>query len=208
MTEIIDRKPDGKKRGMTTPQIILSLVLLLVGGGILYLITHSPNARNDMVVVNVAGIDIVPGETKISDFLDAGFELSQNQAGDILDETQNMEKDTYVPLILLTKDRNYYGTVSLGNDTGKDAPLSKAIILSVSVYGSDTNAENAAADNIAMKDLTEEALTDKYGPAQTREEAEYIGGTNLEWENKGYYFSANIGDDGKVHMLHSSYGHY
>lgn len=44
MVEIIDRKPEGKKRGMTTPQIILSLVLLLVGGGIIYLITHNPNA--------------------------------------------------------------------------------------------------------------------------------------------------------------------
>lgn len=44
MVKIIDRKPDGKKRGMTTPQIILSLVLLLVGGGIIYLITHSADA--------------------------------------------------------------------------------------------------------------------------------------------------------------------
>lgn len=208
MPEIIDRKPEGKKSGMTTPQMILSVVIFVVACVVIYMITHNPNEKKDMVVINVGGIDIIPGETKVADFLEDGFELAQDMKGSTIDETQKMKKDSYVSLIFLIKDQKEYGTISVGNDTGKEAPISQGTILSIRVGDSDEDGENVTADKIAMKDLSEEALIEAYGQPDSSEEAEYIGGTDLEWENKGYYFTANIGEDGKVQMLHSAYGHY
>lgn len=206
MTEIIDKAPEKKK--MSKLQIILLTVLFVVATGVLYVINHNPNAKKDMVVINIGGIDILSGETKIADFLDAGFELGLNYAENIIDVTQTMEKDSYVPQIVLTKDQKPYGYLSLGNDTGKEAPISESIILSVSIYDSDENAAAATADETAMKDITEEGLIEAYGEPDSREEDTEQGGTTLKWENKGYYFSVNIAENGTVHNLSCSQGHY
>lgn len=208
MTEIIDRKPTGSKDSMTGRQIILFTVIFLAASGIVYMITHNPNAKKDMVVVNVCGIDIITGETKVSDFLDAGFELAVNYPENIIDETQKMEKNSYVPLIVLSKDQKSYGTITLGNDSGKEALISEGVILKFSVHNSDENAADVTVDKLAMKNMTEDGLIKAYGEADTREKNTNIGGTDLEWENKGYYFTANIGEDGKVHMLRCAAGHY
>lgn len=208
MTEIIDRSPLKGKRRMTRGQMILSTVIFLAGCGIIYMITHNPNAKKDMVVVNVGGIDIVPGKTKAADFLEAGFELAQNQPENIIDETQKIDKDSYVPLIVLSKNQKKYGTITVGNDSGRAASLSEGIILNISVNDMDENAADVTADKTAIKDMTEENLIKAYGEPDTREEDPYIGGTDLEWEKKGYYFTANIGEDGKVQFIRSVYGHY
>lgn len=206
MVEIIDRAPEGRK--MSKPQIILLTVLFLAVFGVIYVMNHNPNAKKDMVVINVGGIDILPGETKITEFLEAGFDLGLNQPKNILDESEKMEKNSYIPLIVLSKGGKSYGTMSLGNATGKEAPLSDSIILKFSVYTSDENSAEVTADGIAMKELTKESLIEAYGEADDSEENTYIGGTDFDWENKGYYFSVNIGEDGKVHSLSSSQKHY
>lgn len=208
MTEIIDRKPENKKKGMTKLQTFLAVIAFIAVFGFIYIINHNPNAKKDMVVINVGGIDIIPGETKIADFLEAGFELGLNYKENIIDETQPMEKDSYVPLIVLTKDQKSYGTIAIGNDSGKEAPISKGIILSIAVYDSNENADNVTADQVAIKNMTEEGLIEAYGEPDSREEDTDMGGSKLEWENKGYYFTVNIGEDQKIQRIDCSQGHY
>lgn len=207
MTEIIDRKPEGKKN-MSGKQAIIALIIFLAVGGVVYVINHNPNAKKDMVVMNVGGIEIIPGKTAVSEFLDAGYGLALYYVENTLDENEILEKESYVSMVALTKDGKKYASISVGNDTGKDAPLSQGIILSVEVADIDESASAATADRVAMKDLTEEKLLEMYGEPDTHEADTNRGGNKLEWENKGYYFTVNIGDDGKVSMISSAEGHY
>lgn len=207
MTEIIDRKPEGKKN-MTGKQAIIALIIFLAVGGVVYVINHNPNAKKDMVVMNVGGIEIIPGKTAVSEFLDAGYGLALYYAENTLDENEILEKESYVSMVALTKDGKSYASISVGNDTGKDAPLSQGIILSVAVTDIEESASAVTADRVAMKDLTEEKLFEMYGEPDTREADTNYGGTKLEWENKGYYFTVNISDDGKVARISSAEGHY
>lgn len=201
-----ENTPEGKKAKKV--RMYLKIAAAVIFFSAIYVITHNPNARKDMVTLSVQGIEIVPGDTKVQEILEGGFQLAEQQVQNIIDPEVEAEANSYYTLIQIVKDNKSYGTLTIANDSSLAQALPKCTVLNISVYDSDESAEEVTADGVAMGELTYEDLVSKYGEPATSEENIYIGGTNMEWENKGYYFRANVGEDGKIHHIESSYGRH
>lgn len=199
-----ENTPEGKKaKRMRT---YLGIAAAIVFFSVLYVINHNPNAKKDMVVVTMQGIEIIPGKTEVSELLDNGFQLAEQQVGNIIDPEAEAEAKSYYPLIFIVKDNKAYGTITIANDASTAKAIPKCTILKIGIDYLDEGSDTAAADGTVMSELTYEDLVSKYGEPVKSEESEYVGGLNVEWENKGYHFIVNVGEDEKIHSVQSSYG--
>lgn len=198
--------PEGKKAKKV--RTCLGIVAAVIFFSVVYVINHNPNAPKDMVAVNVQGVEIVPGETKVQEILESGLQIADQQVFNIIDPEVEAEANSYYTLIQLVKDKKKYGTITIANDSNTPQVVSKCTVLNIAVYDTDEGAEEVTVDGAAMNALTYDGLVSKYGEPAESEPGEYIGGTEVKWENKGYYFSVNVGDDGKLQHVQSSYGRH
>lgn len=214
MAEIIDREkqrqekentPEGKRAKRI--RMCLGIAAAAIFFSVVYVINHNLNARKDMVTVNVQGIEIMPGKTKVQELLEGGFQIADQQVQNIIDPEVEAEANSYYTLIQLVKDKKEYGTITIANDSNLAQAVYKCTVLKIMVYKSDEGADEVMVDGIAMNELTYEDLVEKYGEPLTSEENTYIGGTEMEWEKNEYYFSVNVGEDEKIQSVKSSYGY-
>lgn len=211
--EVIDKEKERKEKESTPEgkrakkiRICLEAAALIIFFGVVYVINHNPNAKKDMVTVTVQGVEIVPGETKVQEILEAGFSLAEQQIAYIIDPETMAEPNSYYTLIILVKDEKKYGTVTIANDSNTAKEIPECTVLKISVYETDEGSEQVMVDGIAMGELTYEQLVDSYGEPASNEETTYIEGTEVNWENKEYYFSVDIDKDGKIQHVQSSHG--
>lgn len=198
--------PEGKKAKKVRTG--LGIVAAVIFFSVVYVINHNPNAPKDMVAVNVQGVEIVPGETKVQEILESGFEIADQQVFNVIDPEAEAEANSYYTLVQLVKDEKRYGTITIANDSNTPQAVSKCTVLKITVYDTDEGAGEVMVDGAAMSELTYDELVSQYGEPIGSEAGEYIGGTEVEWENKGYYFRINVGDEGKLQYVQSAYGHH
>lgn len=215
MAEVVDLEkerqekantPEGKKAKKI--QIFLGIVAAVIFFSVIYAITHNPNAPKDMVAITVQGVEIVPAKTKVQELLDSGFQLADQQVYNTIDLETKAEANSYYTMIQLVKEEKGYGTITIANDSNTPQKIAKCTVLKITVYDTHEGSENVLVDGAAMNELTYDDLVSKYGEPLGNEPGEYIGGTEFEWENKGYYFRTNVGDDGKLQFVQSVEGHH
>lgn len=205
--EVIDREeqrkdkentPEGKRAKKI--RTCLGIVAAIIAFSVIYYINHNPNAKKDMVTITVQGIEIVPGETKVKSLLDGGFQLAQNQVANLIDQEAKVDANSYYTMICLVKDKKNYGMLTIANDSNVVQEVSKCKVLKISVSDLYEEGDQAMVDGVAMHELTYQQLIDKYGEPTSREENKAV------WENKGYFFNADVDEDEKINKIQSSYG--
>lgn len=82
-----------------------------------YVINHNPNARENIVAMNVQGIEIIPGKTTAKELLEGGFQLAEQQVSYIIDPEIKAEANSCYAIILPVKEKKSYGTITIENDS-------------------------------------------------------------------------------------------
>lgn len=211
--EVVDREkqrkekentPEGKKAKKI--RLCLEIAAFIILFSVLYVVNHNPNAKKDMVTVTVQGVEIVPGKTTVQDILEGGFSLADQQVANVIDPAAVAEANSYYTMICLVKENKEYGRLTIANDSNMEQEIPKCKVLKISIYHSNEDADQVLVDGTAIKDLTYEQLVDSYGEPASSEETTYIEGTDVKWESKEYFFSADVAKDGTIYSVESSYG--
>lgn len=164
-------------------------------------------------VMTVDGTQIIPGTTTVQDLADAGYELSDftgqtwvtDEDGNkylayayVYDLTAGAEAMTVYPSIVLLKDGEEVGMLSIVNEKQTEIPIAECKIESVTVHNDDLGYETASVEGVAFADMSAETLTEALGKPNTDT------GSKTKWERGDYSLTIEYEDD-QVIRIDSSY---
>lgn len=182
--------------------------LLLIG-----MLTGCTIGGGEPYVMTVDGMQITPGTTTVQELADAGYDLSDFTGkvlvtdedgsqhwvyGYVYDLTADAEAMTVYPAIILVKDGEQIGTLSIVNDKQSEIPIAECKIEGVIVHDDDLGHETASVEGVAFADMSAETLKEALGKPDTDTDSK------TEWERGDYSFTIEY-EGGQVVRIDSSY---
>lgn len=182
--------------------------LLLVG-----MLTGCTIGGGEPYIMTVDGMQIIPGTTTVQELANAGYDLSDFtgkvwvtdedgsqhwEYGYVYDLTADAEAMTVYPAIILVKDGEQIGTLSIVNDKQSEIPIAECKIEGVTVHDDDLGHETASVEGVAFADMSAETLTEALGKPDTDTDSK------TEWERGDYSLTIEY-EDGQVIRVDSSY---
>ncbi|MBQ9989330.1 MAG: hypothetical protein IJP31_00055 [Lachnospiraceae bacterium] len=165
------------------------------------------------IVVNVGGVDIIPGQTTMQDVEDAGLAFTNmgNQIGAsvfdqkisaFIDLSGMAEAMTNYTGVYLVKDGEVVASVSVYNASEKEIPYGECLISTVSVYVDHYEHEKASVDGISFEELSQEKFTEVFGKSDSK-----IMET-IYWEKGKYKAFLGYTEDGELEKFGAQYNIY
>lgn len=189
---------------------VLAVALLVV----MILIARHPSMTGTSTEIQVDGFSVIPGETTVQEVMDAGFDLTDQEARIYDINSESKFSYVYDPEMMAEGETEYMGIIMIkGNETlaylhvanrkSSDKRLGDCVVSQITLYvGDEPDGERYAVDGVLLKDLTLEKLIAEKGDYTRQSEKENENGqTVLEtvWDKDVYKLSVkNLEEDGTI----------
>lgn len=217
--EIIDKEevrkaeeqtPEGKKKKLLLT--IGTIVFFVILGIAYYFLDHYHVFSGEPYPLRMGNVTVIPGETKVQELLQAGYELSDREHGEfmsdmggyyyseVIDTTAEADSHSYYPLILV-KDGIAYAQVTVynANDWGKKS-LPECVISKLEVAAFHENSDQTSFQDIPLPEMTKEAISAKVGT-----EPEIWESGACVWKKGKYSLRLDADDSASGRMIISEY---
>lgn len=225
--EVVDKeqqrageKEPGKK-GSNLLVVIILIICAAFLGGLYYVDTYTLIFSGKPYTVNVAGAELVPGQTTAQDLQDMGFVVcdSRSKKLDVVDgevsssyvdpisTSESVKGDSYLLMLKLVKDGQGYADLTIMNESSSAKEFGKCKVRSVTLYYGKENEQTASVDGISMTEMSLDKLIQSAGkPKGTKEKV--ISDENMtltSWKNRSFNLELTVKADGTVYSVTSGY---
>lgn len=206
-----EQQPEAKKKKIINGiKTALVGVVLLAG---MYLLNCHPFFIGTPTEVTLGDLTIIPGETTVGELIDAGYEFSdfehaewvqdRENAGyvytEVIDTTAEVEARTYYDLVLL-KEGEDCAEISIVNENSAAKVLPECKVRSITVDGFRESAADTTIKGIAFGQISETALEEAMGKAPEKVSEDYY-----VWEKGNYKLQLRLTEEGAVDSVTSFY---
>ena len=191
-------------------------LFLTVSMLMMYLTACGSSDHGTPHVMMLGDIEIKPGETKIQELADAGYEFSDNGGVEMVpkeegfgytrtytqvyDLNSKAEARTLYSSVVVLKDGEEAAMISIYNEEEKEITLAQCKISSITVYSTYFEADKVAVEGITWDELSAEALTEVLGEVtRSTDDKVYV------WENRWYSLILRYQEDGTIESIATNF---
>ena len=162
-----ENTPEGKKKKLI--KRIITAVAVAVFLAFVYWSSRSPVFNGKPFTVSIDGMEIIPGETKVHELIDANFKIGKNEFDSVsrswrfyqYNTTEKMEKNTFLTGIDLHKDGENIAVLEITN-YATQKPISECRVTDVTVYLKNADKAKILIDGTPITDFTLDNLSTYY----------------------------------------------
>ena len=195
-----EQTPEGKKKKVLSKigTIVFFAVLFIV----YYFLEQNHVFSGEPYPIHVENITVIPGETTVQEILQAGYDLSDSEHGEwmndvggfyyseIIDPTAEADPNSYYNLVLVKEGIDYALIKIYNSEEWKSKSLPECRVSKIEVAAFYEEADQVTVLGISLSEVTKEAISEQLGS-----EPEILDSGRCVWK-KGKYSLTLDPDDG------------
>lgn len=205
-----EQTPEGKKKKMLSK--IGTLVFFAVLFIAFYFLDRNHVFSGEPYPIHVENITVIPRETTVQEILQAGYELSDSEHGEwmndvggfyyseVIDPAAEADPNSYYNLILVKEGTAYARITIYNKEEWKSKPLPECLVSKIEVAAFNKGSDQATILGIPLSEVTKEAISEQLGA-----EPEISDSSRCVWKKGKYSLTLHSDDSVSGRMISSEY---
>ena len=204
-----EQTPEGKKKKMLSK--IGTFVFFAVLFIVFYFLDRNHVFSGEPYPIRVENITVIPGETTVQEILQAGYDLSDRDHGEwmndvggfyyseVIDPAVEADPNSYYNLILVKEGTAYASITIYNSEEWKSKSLPECRVSKIEVAAFHKGSDQATVLDIPLTEVTKEAISDYLGAEPE------VSETRCVWKKGKYSLALNSDDSTSGRMIISEY---